>query len=73
MQVASGVDGLGPELHGGLRIKHHGPNLLSQDSDHPFHDAVLVLCVWWTRLECNASDSEDAVEVFVVVFSTSVV
>jgi len=73
MHIARGVDGLGPEVHWGLRIEHHGPSLLGQDSDHPFRDAVLVLRMWRTWLECNTSDGEDASERFVVVFPTSVV
>ena len=68
-----GVDGLGPEVHWGLRIEHHGPSLLGQNSDHPFRDAVLVLRMWRAWLECNTSDGADASERFVVVFPTSVV
>ena len=73
MQIVRGVDGLGPEVHWGLRIENHGPSLLGQDSDHPFRDAILVLRMWQTWLECNTSDGEDASERFVVVFPTSVV
>jgi len=73
MQIARGVNGLSPEVHWGLRIEHHGPSLLGQDSDHPFHDAVLVLRMWRTWLKCNTSDGEDASERFVVVFPTSIV
>jgi len=73
MQIARSGDGLGPEVHWGLRIEHHIPGLLGQDSDNPFHDAVLVLRMWRTWLECNTSDGEDAPEPFVVVFPTAVV
>ena len=62
MQIAPGVDGLSPEVHWGLRIEHHSPGLLGQDSNHPFRDAVLVLRMWRTWLECNTSDGEDALE-----------
>jgi len=51
MQIARGVDGLGPEVHWGLRIEHHGPSLLGQNSDHHFRDAVLVLRMWRPWLE----------------------
>jgi len=73
MQIARGVDGLRVEVHWGLRIEHHSPSLLGQDTNHPFWDAVLVLRMWRTWLECNTSDREDALERFVVLFSTSVV
>jgi len=73
MQIVRNVDGLDPEVHWGLRIEHHSPGLLGQDSDHPFRDVVLVLCIWRTWLECNTLDGKDSSERFVVVFSTSIV
>jgi len=73
MQIACSVDGLGPEVDWGLRIEHHSPGLLGQDSNHPFHNSDLVMRMWQIWLECNISDSEDASERFVVVFPTSVV
>ena len=36
MQIARGVDGLRVEVHWGLRIEHHSPSLLGQDTNHPF-------------------------------------
>jgi len=60
MQIAHGVDGLSSEVHWGLRIEHHSPGLLGQDSNHPFYDAVLLLCMWQIWLECITSDSKDA-------------
>jgi hypothetical protein len=43
MQIACSVNSLGPDVYGGLRIKHHGPGLLGYDSDHPFRNSNLVL------------------------------
>ena len=46
---------------------------MGQDSDHPFCVTILVLSLWSVQLKGNTSDGKVAGEVFVVLFSASIV